>query len=393
MVIQMFPGVLGDSETALTVVAVAESFGLQTKISQTQGAGTIVTEVYLIDGPDFPDGREGVRACSVPEHVFRQLPGVDSVRRVTPSKVSLASNGVAGGHAVKIGSQVIGIGHPCALIMGPCTVDKYTSDLVDQLVNTHGIKIIRGGCWKPRTSPYAFPGFGEQAVRWLLEGCKQAGAEGACLEVLESKQIDLVRRIRDEVGYAGAIVLWVGARTANLELLRELGKQDEFVVMLKNPIHMRRVAEWISLAEFVIAGEMHFDNDGKLIPERSLRQGNDRILLCSRGVESGDPQSIYRCDPRHEVISSVQHRYWPPVGVDPSHSAGTMQNSLVLTNLRAALPHLPAFAVVECYFDHDSEDEDRRPLCDATQAVPLSRLREVQDIITEHNAKHYGVCS
>jgi 3-deoxy-D-arabino-heptulosonate 7-phosphate (DAHP) synthase len=154
--------------------------------------------------------------------------------------------------------------------------------------------------------------------------------------------------------------------------------------MIKNPLRPRSIREWVNKAEFVIAGPRHFDDDGQLVAEQSLAQGNDQILLCSRGIESPDPEGPFRFAPYHHWITAARQHYWPPVGVDPSHSAGTMENDLVFKNLQAALPHLPAFVLLEVYFG-----DGRKPLVDAAQAFPLGRLGEVQQLLAEHNARHY----
>ncbi|MBI3291163.1 hypothetical protein HYZ76_02665 [Candidatus Falkowbacteria bacterium] len=376
MIIQMQAGIGPEDKRTLTVANVAADMGVKPEIRNISGSNMVVTEVYFLDG--------GVKACTLPEHPFRQMEGVSLVRRVTPSAVSLSLNGNSAGHTVKIGSAFIGNNLPCQLIAGPCTVDRRIDDLVGQLVNGNGIKLIRGGCWKPRSSAESFPGFGKKGVEWLLKAAKKHRAESVFLEVLDETHITDVQRIQSAVGYNGQIVLWVGARTDNQNLLRKLGRQTSFPVMLKNPIRAKGLAEWMKRVEFVITGERHFDDDGQLIPDKSLNQGNDQILLCSRGVEHDDEESPYRFAPQHEWITAVRKRYWTPVGVDPSHSAGTMVDDLVFRNLEAALVHRPAFAIVEVYFD------DRQGLCDAQQAVPLSRICEVQRMIAAHNERHYS---
>lgn len=375
MVVQMSAGKMAKDPETEAVISLAMQLGLQTKVNTTKGTGSTVTEVYLLD--------DTARACTLPEHIFRQLPYVDIVRRVTPSAVSLAVNGHAG-HSIQVGSMRIGNNQPCVLIAGPCAVDKRVGDLAEG-VRSIGCSILRGGCWKPRSNPYSFPGFGKKAVRWLLQAAKAHAFDGVCIEVIDETHLVDVTRIADEVGYEGTIILWVGARTDNQILLRKLGRQRRFPIMLKNPIRMRTIDEWIDRAAFVIAGEVHFDESGKLIPELSTEQGNDQILLCSRGVEHTDEKSLYRFDPHHEVIASVRRRYWTPVGVDPSHSAGTMQDDLVLRNLQTALIQEPAFALIETYFN------ECNGLCDAKQAIPLSRMHEVVDMLEQHNRRFASV--
>ncbi|MFH1392405.1 MAG: hypothetical protein ABIG90_01850 [bacterium] len=380
MIIQMQVGIGVEDARTQAIKSIAEKQGLKTEIRATRGREASVTEVYLIDG-------EQVEACTIPEHVFRQMLGVERVNRVTPSRISLVVNRGTDAYRIQLGSVQIGKGLPCQLIAGPCAVDVHIDELVGRLVVEHNITKIRGGCWKPRSSPYSFPGFGKKAVSWFLKAAKQYAVEVVFIEVMDETHIGDIQEIRNVVGYDGQIVLWIGARSYNPVLLQKLGRQWEFAVMIKNPIRARSVGEWIKLAEFVLAGERHYDNQGKLIPEQSLEQGNDQIMLCSRGVEQDDVESAYRFDPRHHWIRTVHDRYWVPCGLDPSHSAGTMQNDLVLVNLKAGLLEMPDFVFLETYFDNA---DNRQALCDSQQAVPLARLSEVQTIIAEHNAIYYS---
>jgi 3-deoxy-D-arabino-heptulosonate 7-phosphate (DAHP) synthase len=373
VIVQMQTGLGPEHEWTRAVTRAAEERGLRPVVQENVGEAHRVTEVHLRNGE--------VEAASIPEHVFNQMAGVNMVRRVTPSKVSLASD--AGHHRVRLGKTEVGYGLPCLLIAGPCTVDRHIDSLVGRLVEEFGIRHIRGGCWKPRSSAYSFPGHGEKAVDWLLQAAQAHGVETVLTEVIDTSHVEAVRRARDRSGYRGQIVLWIGARTYNLTLLQELGRQREFPVILKNPIDARSVGEWVARAEYILAGEREYDEDGHLIPDRSLSQGNDQILLCSRGVTQTDPESRYRFDPRHSWIDTVHQRYWCPVGVDPSHSAGTMRDDLVLRNLQAALLEGPDFVLLEVY---DMED-GRKPLCDAEQAVPLTRLREVQELLRSYNRR------
>ena len=382
MIVQMEIGVDAENPHTQRVVQLADSCGLRTEVKTTKGTGAAVTEVYLLD--------DRVRACTVPEHVFRPLAGVSYVRRVTPSAVSLTANG-SGTHHVRLGPVAVGNDLPCQLIVGPCTVDRHIGVLVAAL-KEQGFDLIRGGCWKPRSNPHSFPGFGKKAVRWLLEAAQIHDVSAVFTEVIDETHLDDIRRIRDELGFEGTIVLWVGARTENQILLRKLGRQREFPVMLKNPIGAHSVADWAERAAFVLAGETHFDDNGALIADQSLSQGNDQILLCARGVKEDDAESRYRFDPRHHWISTAREKYWPPVGVDPSHSAGTMVDDLVLKNLEAALVHKPAFVMVETYFDANNPLV-AQPLCDGQQAIPLSRLGEVQALIAAHNERYFSVAA
>lgn len=359
------------------VVDLAAKLGVKPEVKSTEGDQVDIVQVLLVDGK--------VKSCTLPEHAFHNMPGVQSVQRVTPSAVALTMNGYAIPKHIVIGDIAVGNDLPCQLIAGPCTVDKNIERIVGELYEKHGVSAIRGGCWKPRSNPHSFPGFGKRAVEWLLRAATKYAVPAILLEVIDETHVADVMAIQDAVGYTGTIVLWVGARTENQILFRKLGRQDRYPVMFKNPIRMQRISEWTLKAEFVITGERHFDDNAELITDQSLDSGNDQILMLSRGVEQTDPDSQYRFIPRHEVIDAIRSKLWTPVGVDPSHSAGTMVDDLVFTNLRSALAHKPAFAMVETYLT------DEMGLCDQQQAVPHNRIHELRAMIAEHNAAHYAI--
>ncbi|MDP3982234.1 MAG: hypothetical protein Q8P70_01670, partial [bacterium] len=336
MIVHMEVGVGEADQRTQGVQVTAERYGLKTDVRVKQGTEHVATLVYLLDGE--------AQACTVGEFVFSQMAGVANVVRVTPSRVSMVANGTY--HRVRIGSAEIGKELPCQVVAGPCVVDRNIDEMVAELAR-QGVDMIRGGCWKPRSSPYSFPGFGKSAVGWLLEAARRHNISAVFTEVMDETHIQDIRSIKEEVGYGGDVVLWVGARTYNLNLFSKLGRQKEFPVMVKNPLRAESVEEMARVAEFILAGELHFDENGVLIKDQSLIAGNDRLLLCCRGVEHRDPKSPYRFLPHHHWIEVAGNSYWTPVGFDPSHSAGTMRNDFVLRNLQDGLRYNPAFAMIE----------------------------------------------
>jgi 3-deoxy-7-phosphoheptulonate synthase len=377
MIVRMEAGIGPDDPRVKAVRLKAVQYGLDHSTKEQKGTRFTIVEVCLLDG-------EKVRSRELSEHIFR-LEGVDTVERVTPSMVTLACQGKQDAHHIKLGpSLTIGHGLPCVPIIGPCTVDKNVGEIVRNLA-LRGVKAVRGGCWKPRSSAYSPRGFGKKAVRWLLEAAGKTEMEAVFLEVLESKHINVVRNVCAEVGYEGTIVLWVGARSAgNTELLASLGEQTDFPVMIKNGLHERRVQDLFGRVEFVLAGPMHWHEDGSLDEERSRQGGNNRVMLCARGTEQLDPDSPFRFMPNHGLIEAVHKKSWAPCGVDPSHSAGTMRDDLVLRNLESALAFGPDFALVEGGYP-----AGLKGLCDVDQSVPLSRIPEVLDMIAASNARRF----
>ncbi len=376
MIVNMRIGIGPESSETKQVRKVAERHGLRTDVAVKEGTSHTATLVYILDG-------EENQACTVGEYVFRQIPGVASVVRVTPSRVSIMTNGEH--HKVLIGETQVGKDLPCQIVAGPCTVDKNIDEMIGELSRL-GIKMVRGGCWKPRSSPYSFPGFGKKAVRWFLQAARRHGISAVFIEVMDETHIRDIQDIRRDTGYDGDIVLWIGARTYNPNLFTKIGRQKDFPVMVKNPLHAESVEDLARIAEFILAGELHFNENGNFIKDQSLDAGNERLLLCLRGVEHRDLKSPYRFLPNHHWIETARNSYWAPVGFDPSHSAGTMRDDFVLRNLQDGLRYNPAFAMIETGYN---TGDSRKPLCDAEQAVPLDRMEEVKEIVREHNIIRY----
>lgn len=372
MLVIMEPGITKKDRRVTAVVDKATGYGLRTRVSETRGEHHLLTEVYLLDG-------ERVRSCQYPEHNFR-MAGVSDVRRITPCIVGPAADRHDPLHVSLGPMTAIGQGLPCVPIIGPCTVDREVKSILSHLAAL-GIRQTRGGCWKPRSNALSFRGFGRKAVEWLLDAAGETAMEAVFIEVLESKHIAAVKQIKHRVGYGGVVVLWVGARSAgNTELVASLGEQRDFPVLIKNGIHERGVKEMLTRVNFVNLGPMHWDEDGTLNAERSRAPGQHEVMLCMRGTEQRDPDSPFRFSPNHAWIETAHEKWFGPVGVDPSHSAGTMENDLVLRNLQSALPYRPDFALIEGGYDRP-----RAGFCDAEQSVPIQRIEEVLAILEEHN--------
>jgi 3-deoxy-7-phosphoheptulonate synthase len=332
MIVRMQTGIGPNDRRVVAVEKKAFEYGLRHDTKVEKGTNFSVVEVYLLDG-------EKVKSRAISEHIFK-LPGVDTVERVTPSMVTLACRGgKQDAMQIELGPNLkIGHGLPCVPIIGPCTVDERIGTIVRDLADL-GVEAVRGGCWKPRSNAYSIRGFGGEAVIMLLSSAKECGIKSVWLEVLESKHIAMVRKHKEMVGYTGSVVLWVGARSAgNTELLASLGEQRDFPVMIKNGLYERRARQIFDRVEFVLAGPMHWNKDGSLDEARSHQGGNNRVMLCARGTEQLDPDSPFRFTPNHTLIETVHQQSWAPIGVDPSHSAGTMRNDLVLKNPGAQEP-------------------------------------------------------
>ncbi len=197
-------------------------------------------------------------------------------------------------------------GTTITLIAGPCSVEN-ESQIVElaQAVKEAGATFLRGGAFKPRTSPYSFQGLGERGLELLALAREKTGLP-VITEVVNPNQVDLVSRYAD--------ILQVGARNSqNFALLQEVGKSRK-PVMLKRGM-MSNVEEYLMCAEYILAN------------------GNDRVILCERGIRTFETYTRNTMDiAAIPLIKQLSHL---PIFADPSHATG--KRSLVAPIAMAAL--------------------------------------------------------
>ena len=238
-----------------------------------------------------------------------QLGGLAAVDRVMPISKSyklVSREGAHGDTIVKVGADVeIGAGL-VHVIAGPCTVEG--SEML--IATAHWVKgcgatLLRGGAYKPSTSPYSFQGMGKEGLEILAEARAQTGLP-IVTEVLDPRDVDLVEQYAD--------VLQIGARNMqNFNLLKELAKTRK-PVMLKRGLSAT-VEEWLLAAEYLYAG------------------GNHDVILCERGIRTFETATRNTLDLNAvPLVKSLTHL---PVVVDPSH--GTGKWDLVTPMARAAV--------------------------------------------------------
>ena len=193
---------------------------------------------------------------------------------------------------VRVGDLLVG-GDGFAVMAGPCSVESAEQiQATARFVRDQGAHVLRGGVFKPRTSPYAFQGLGWDGLDLLVE----AGREAGLPVVTEVMAVDQVQRMAK-----AADILQVGARNMqNFDLLRELGKVDR-PVLLKRGLSST-IEEWLAAAEYVVA------------------QGNQQVILCERGIRTFESATRNTLDLSAVVV--VRERSHLPVIVDPSHGTG-----------------------------------------------------------------------
>jgi 3-deoxy-7-phosphoheptulonate synthase len=240
---------------------------------------------------------------------------------------------------VRVGEVEVGAGRPVA-IAGPCAVESREQLLETAgAVRAAGADLLRGGAFKPRTSPYAFQGLGEEGLRILAEAREATGLP-VVTEVLEPEQVALVASYAD--------VLQVGARNmANFALLRRVGQTNR-PVLLKRGMSAT-VEEWLMAAEYI------------------LDAGNPDVILCERGIRSFDPLLRFTLD--LNAVPLVKELSHLPIIVDPSH--GTGKRSLVRAMSLGAIAVGADGLIVEVHQDPD------HALCDGAQSITPPELADI----------------
>ncbi|MCA2226881.1 3-deoxy-7-phosphoheptulonate synthase [Nonomuraea aurantiaca] len=288
MVIVMGQEATGDD--IASIVAVVQAAGVEAFVSR----GVRRTIVGLVGD-----------VTQLDEASLRGMPGVREVMRVsTPYKLVSRENHPERS-TVHVGGVPIGPG-TVTLIAGPCAVETPQQTLeAARMAMAAGATLLRGGAFKPRTSPYAFQGLGEQGLRILAEVREETGLP-IVTEVVDAQDVALVASYAD--------MLQVGTRNAqNFALLQAVGAAGR-PVMLKRGMSST-IEEWLMAAEYI------------------AQRGNLDIVLCERGIRTFETATRNTLDV--SAVPVAQRLSHLPVIVDPSHSGG--QRDLVLPLTRAAI--------------------------------------------------------
>ena len=249
------------------------------------------------------------------------MEGVHEVLRITEPYKLASRTFKPDNTAVSFGDFRVG-GDEVIVMAGPCSVETEEQIAASAVaVRKAGAKVLRGGAFKPRSSPYSFQGLGEEGLRMMRAA---ADAEGLKVvsEVMDVSQIELVSRYAD--------ILQVGARNMqNYTLLRELG-QSRTPILLKRGISAT-IEEWLLSAEYILAG------------------GNPDVMLCERGIRTFESYTRNTMD--ISAIPVVQKLSHLPVVADPSHGTGLRDK--VAPMARAALAAGADALIIEVHPDPD----------------------------------------
>jgi 3-deoxy-7-phosphoheptulonate synthase len=279
-----------------------------------------------------------VEACS--RAIDREaLTGIDGVAQIATAK-SAHPLVDAQPATVKVGAIAIGAGARPVVMAGPCSVESeaHIDELAARLAPL-GVRFLRGGAWKPRTSPYAFAGHGERALRWLRGAADRHGL-AVVTEVMSPGDAPLVAELAD--------LVQIGSRNMqSFSLLAAVGKTTRPVLLKRGMA--ATVEEWL------LAGE------------HLLHHGARAVIFCERGVRGFDASTRNLID--LGAVALLAHVQRAPVIVDPSHATG--RRDLVVPLARAALAAGAHGLMIETHLDPGAA------LSDGPQALSPDELRAV----------------
>jgi 3-deoxy-7-phosphoheptulonate synthase len=270
---------------------------------------------------------------------LQRLPGVSQLIRVTVPYKLVSREFKELDTVVDVGGVPIG-GHGIAIIAGPCTVESREQTLkIAHAVQAAGAVMLRGGAYKPRTSPYTFQGLGEVGLQILAEARALIGMP-VVTEVMDTETLPLVTQYAD--------MLQIGARNMqNYSLLRAVGRT-------RHPVLLKRgfaatVKDLLLAAEYILA------------------EGNPHVVLCERGIRTFDDSLRFTLDlGAVPLIKKLSHL---PVIVDPSHASG--RADMVIPMARAAIAAGADGLIVEVH------DNPAFAVCDGTQSLVPERFAEL----------------
>ncbi|MDR0708428.1 MAG: 3-deoxy-7-phosphoheptulonate synthase [Treponema sp.] len=312
-----------------------EKQGVQVHVSQ----GVSQTVLGLVGDTAAIDA-EALSAHHLVEKVIRvQEPYKRANRKMRPDDTSISIAG-GDGTARRIGGGFFGV------IAGPCSVETHEQIVsIAQAVKRAGAGFLRGGAFKPRTSPYSFQGLGANGLELLLEAKKATGLP-IVTELMDMQRFDLFNDVD---------IIQVGARNMqNFSMLKELGR-------CKKPILLKRgyaatLTELLMAAEYIMAG------------------GNNDVILCERGIRTFETYTRNTLD--ISAIPALKKQSHLPVIVDPSHAAGLSWMAPALS--KAAVAAGADGLIVEVH------DNPEKALCDGEQSITPAAFAELMKTLEKY---------
>ncbi|MFO8109084.1 MAG: 3-deoxy-7-phosphoheptulonate synthase [Thermoplasmata archaeon] len=234
-------------------------------------------------------------------------------------------------------------GRDFVLIAGPCSIES-RDQLMEtaRFLNESGVDVLRGGAYKPRSSPYSFQGHGEKALEWLKEAGERYDM-ATVSEIMDPRKVAMMREYVD--------ILQIGARNSqNFDLLKEVGKTS-------NPVLLKRgfgntIDEWLQSAEYI------------------LSEGNEDVILCERGIRTFEQSTRFTFD--ISAVPVIKKKTDLPIILDPSHAAG--EREFIKPLSKAALAVGADGLMVEVH------PRPKEALCDGEQSL---RFKDFNDLMAD----------
>ena len=286
-------------------------------------------------------GAEG-DAGNLDQEMLGQLPGVERVMRVSEPYKKANRKYHPDDSVIQIGKGITIGGERLAVIAGPCSVESREQLVgVAQSVRSLGAAALRGGAYKPRTSPYSFQGKGVEGIRLLMEARDATGLP-IVTELMSSDQLPIFEETVD--------VIQIGARNMqNFDLLKKVGRSKK-PVLLKRGLSST-IEEWLMSAEYIMS------------------EGNDQVILCERGIRTFETYTRNTLD--LSAVLAVKQMSHLPVMVDPSHACG-----------RAWMVERMAMAAVAAGADGlliEGHNDPANALCDGAQSVTPEQFGKIME--------------
>jgi len=315
-------------EQIQAVMAVLDQAGIRGIVQESPVAASILA----------PHASQALKADRI-----EPMGGVDRVVPITSPFKLASADGAPGRTVVSVRGVAVG-GRELALMAGPCGVESREQLFtVARYVAESGTRLLRAGAFKPRTSPYAFQGLGEEGLQ-LLDAARREFDLGIVTEATEVETFEAVERTAD--------LIQIGARNMqNFALLKRAGRSGKPVLLKRGPA--ATLEEWLFAAEYI------------------LSEGNRNVILCERGIRTWSQHARNTLDV--SVIPAARNLTHLPVIADPSHATG--RRDLVVPCARAAVAAGADGLIVETHC------QPERALSDGPQALlPWDFFRMVEQV-------------
>ncbi len=235
---------------------------------------------------------------------------------------------------------------------GPCAIESEEQvDTIAEKVANHGASILRGGAFKPRTSPYSFQGLGEEGLKYMRRAADKHGLK-MVTEVMGKSQVGLVSRYSD--------ILQIGSRNMqNYNLLREVGKTNRPVLLKRG--FASTVEEFLMAAEYVMS------------------EGNEDVILCERGIRTFSDETRFTLD--LSVVPVIKDKSHLPIVIDPSHSTGVRDK--VIPMARAGIAAGADGMIVEVHHEPENAKSDGpQSLRPGQFAELMDQVRQITETVS-----------